>query len=196
VLRSGETSGTLYLDFLGWSGAANTTFHRPQSSSLPWPGPQMWRDAWVNAVDQWEKWHGDSFRIIQNEGRGLITTGAREWTDSRVPATIRPALIKSGGLAVRVQGLTRLYALQLTEQKTARLLKACEGQETVLAEVPFDWDFWQSYEFQLEARGNHLVGKIDGVTLEATDTDQPFLEGSIGLVVEVGHMMANAVRVE
>jgi hypothetical protein len=40
-----------------------------------------------------------------NEGRGLITTGLWEWDDYAINARIRQSLMKSGGLAVCVQGL-------------------------------------------------------------------------------------------
>ena len=40
----------------------------------------MWRRAWVNGVD--ELWtFVESFRLMQNEGRGLIIQGTRDWAE-------------------------------------------------------------------------------------------------------------------
>ena len=66
--------GKLYLDTLTWDGTPNVVFTRPKNSNLSGPGPHIWRDAWANGIDYWQV-KGDSFRIVQNEGRGLICTG-------------------------------------------------------------------------------------------------------------------------
>jgi hypothetical protein len=121
----------------------------------------MWRQAWVNAVDQWDKWWSEPFRLIQNQGRGLISTGTRQWTDYRLSAPIRPAMLKSGGLAVRVQGLRRFYSLLFTADKKLRLLKVVDDQETVLAEETFEWQLWQTYHLSLEVKGERLRAWVE-----------------------------------
>ncbi|MBI4927780.1 MAG: ADP-ribosylglycohydrolase family protein, partial [Anaerolineae bacterium] len=108
-----ERAGTCYLDYLTWDGTPTTTFQRPSGGMLPLPGARIWRMAWVNALDQWDIWFPDAFRLSQNEGRGLLITGTREWRDYRVSAVIRPTVVKAGGIAARVQGQRRFYALQL-----------------------------------------------------------------------------------
>ena len=189
-------AGMIFVDYLTWDGAARTTFAPPQGSKLPNPGPQVWRMGWVNAMDQWEKW-GAPFRLIQNEGRGLITTGTREWADYRVTANVRPALLKAGGLAARVQGQQRFYALELVEGGKVRLRKVYEGQETVLAEAECAWQLWQPCELSLEVKGSRLRGWAGGkLALEYEDKDNPLREGAMGLVVEEGHLMTDAVSVE
>ena len=190
-----EAQGVVYLDYLTWAGAPKVTFERPEGEQA---GAGMWRANWVNAVDQWDWGRREAFRLIQNEGRGMISTGTREWSDYRVTAKIRPALVRAGGLAARVQGLRRYYALELTQTGLARLVKMDEGKLRVLAEQPCAWELWHEYTLSLAVEGDHLRGWLDGeLLLEAQDTrTAPFLSGGVGLVVEEGHLMTEAVRVE
>lgn len=188
--------GTLYLDYLTWEGTPDTIFDRPYRSQQPVGRSSAWRMAWVNAVDQWEHWSNEPFRLIQNAGRGMITTGTREWQDYRVSTVVRPALLKTGGLAARVQGLLRFYALQLTNHKTIRLLRIFDGVEEVLAETPCDWQLWQPIELSLEVKGSHLQAWVaEKQVFDLKDPNTPLTEGAIGLVLEEGHMIAEAVKI-
>ncbi len=187
--------GTAYLDYLTWLGAPDVVFATPAGAS-PWHGDQNWRKPWVQAVDQWEGWGGEGLRIIQNDGRGLLITGCREWQDYTVSAQIRPTLLASGGIAARVQGLKRFYALELVNGGQVRLLKALDG-ETVLAEAPFAWELWQPYEMTLEVQGSHLRGWIAGQLLfDVEDTSHPLTGGGVALTVVEGHLMTAAVQVQ
>jgi hypothetical protein len=189
-----NTPGKIYLDYLTWDGAPNLVFSRPKNSSISFPGPHLWRKAWANGVDQWEIW-GVSFRLVQNEGRGLITCGTREWTDYRISATLTPALLKSGGLAARVQGMQRFYSLQFVEGGKVRLLKALDG-DTVLAEVPFAWDYWTSYAMALEVQGNRLRAWLEGkLVFDLEDPQRPLTSGGIAIVVEEGQLLTDAIEV-
>jgi hypothetical protein len=186
--------GKVYLDYLTWDGTPSVVFSRPKNSSIPLPGPHLWRKAWANGVDQWETW-GASFRMVQNEGRGLVTCGTREWTDYCISATLTPALLKSGGLAARVQGLTRFYSLQFVEGGKLRLLKALDG-DTVLAETPFAWDYWKPYAMSLEVQGSHLRAWVEGkLVFDLVDKHRPLTSGGIALVVEEGQLLTDAIEV-
>ncbi len=189
--------GSIYLDSLTWDGVARTTFSRPGGTAAGATGPQLWRMMWVNAVQQWDRWWREPFRLIQNEGRGLITSGLREWRDYRVSAALRPAMCKAGGLAIRVQGQQRYYALELSGAKSLRLMRMFEGELTVLAEMPFNWQPWQAYPLMLEVRGERLTAWLDDrQVFEVQDAASPLLEGAFGLVVEEGHIMTDAIRIE
>jgi hypothetical protein len=182
-------SGTLYLDYLTWDGAPDVVLSRPDYAG------SMWRHAWVNGVDEFVSW-AEAYRLIQNEGRGLLIHGTRAWTDYRVSAVITPHMVKATGLAARVQGMRRYYALLLCNDGKARLVKALDG-ETILAEKDFPWQFGGSYEFSLQVAGNHLQAGIDGQTLFAVDDgDRPLTGGGIALVCEEGRMATNAVQVQ
>jgi ADP-ribosylglycohydrolase len=191
-----EQAGVIYLDYLGWSGSPHIQFKRPQNSTLAWPGPKAWRCAWVNGIDQWDPGWGEAFRIIQNEGRGLIMSGTREWKDYRVSAEITPVLLNLAGIAARVQGMRRFYALVLTADAKIRLVKALDGDQ-VLAEASFSWEHLQPVAMALEVKGAHLRGWVDGkLVLEAEDTHDPLTGGGIGLVVEDGHLFTKEIKVE
>ncbi len=99
----------------------------------------MWRKAWVNGVDIFgERWWPDPYRLVQNEGRGLLMQGTCEWIDYQANSTVTIHLAKAAGIAARVQGLRRYYAILLCDDGKARLIKALDG-DNVLAEVDFPW---------------------------------------------------------
>jgi len=186
--------GKVYLDFLTWDGTPNVIFSQPKNSSIPFPGPTLWRKAWANGVDQWDEW-GGAFRVVQNAGRGLITCGTREWMDYRVSATLTPTLLKSGGLAARVQGMRRFYSLQFVEGGKVRLLKALDG-DTVLAEAPLAWECWKAYTLALEVEGSRLRAWVEGkLVFDLQDSHQPLTSGGIALVIEEGQIMTDAIEV-
>ena len=187
--------GTVYLDYMKWEGAADTTFGRPEGIQIKPNNPNLWSQAWVCAVDTWERNGKYAFRIGQNEGCGLITTGLREWDDYYISARIQPSLMKSGGLAVHVQGLHRYYAFQLSNQKMIQLIRVLESREAVLTEVHFEWQPWNSYDLALEVEGNHFQGWVDGhLVVDFVDPDTAIASGAIGLCVEEGFLITNSVK--
>jgi len=186
--------GRVYLDWLDWSGEPDVTFVRPPGRTLP-NFPLLYRRAWANAVDHWDYWWNQPFRIIQDSGRGMISTGTRDWKNYTASARVTAAKFHAGGIAVRVQGLRRYYALLLVEENKLRLVKML-NDERILAERDFAWDIWRPYDLRLEADGSRLRAWIDGqIALEAEDSDDPLSGGGVALVVERGHLAAPAVRV-
>lgn len=185
-----NANGTLYLDYLTWDGAPEVVLTRPEYRGT------MWRRAWVDGVDQYEQGLRASFCLIQNEGTGLLATGAREWTDYRVSATVTAQMVKAGGICARVQGMCRYYALLLDCDGSARLVKALDGN-TSLAEASFPWEFERSYELALEVRGNRIQGWIDGrQVVDVEDGDRPLTGGGVALLCEEGVLSTDAVRVQ
>jgi hypothetical protein len=192
--EKGAAACRLTLDRLGWSGSPMVEFRRPQRSEGGYA--ELWRRAWVNAVDHWENRFNHAFRIIQDRGRGMLITGARDWQDYRVSAQITSAMFASGGIAARVQGLERYYALELVRGGSVRLLKALDG-ERILGETEFDWRIWQPYDLALEVRGAQLRGWVDGnLVFDLVDDQRPLLGGGIALTVTEGHLASHAVRVD
>jgi hypothetical protein len=184
-----HANGTLYLDYLTWDGVPLVTLRRPAVEAT------MWRHAWVDGVDQYEHRWPESFRLAQNEGRGLLITGTREWTDYSVEATIRPHLVKNAGIAARVQGMRRFYALLLGVDGKVRLVKALDGDK-VLAEDSHDWRFGGDYTLRLVVQGQTIAGYVDGrEVLSAVDSERPLTGGGIALVIEEGRMSTEEVRV-
>jgi ADP-ribosylglycohydrolase len=184
-----EADGTIYLEDLTWTGEPRVTFVRPQT------GGTMWQRAWVTGVDLFDLHGPEAYRIIQNEGTGLLMTGTREWSNYSVTAALRPQLIDNGGIAARVQGLRRYYALILAPDGKARLIKALDGV-TVLAEISYDWQPETEYLLRLDVRGTHLTGWINGQRLlQAEDHGMPLSSGGIGLLVREGCIVAARVSV-
>jgi hypothetical protein len=155
----------------------------------------MWHAAWVNGVDQCERWWPESFRLAQNEGRGLLIQGAREWRNYTVSAPINLHLARAAGLAARVQGMRRYYALLLTAEGEARLVRVCDG-ETVLARAAFPWRCGSTHEFALRVDGARLTATIDGQQLfDLEDPGSPLDGGGVALVCEEGRIACEAVTV-
>ena len=190
-LECGEgASGRLFLDYLTWEGAPDTILTRPTG------GGTMWQRAWVNGVDQFEGRWQEPFRIVKNEGTGLISQGGDDWTDYTAEAPVTVRLAESVGLAARVGGLRRYYALLLTESGSAQLVRVRDCSN-VLAETPFAAVRDRSYLLRLEVRGSTISGSIDGKRLFSVTDDgvQALRSGGIGLVATNGCQSADWVRV-
>lgn len=189
-------SGNLYLDYLTWHGEPDVIFGRPFGSLKRWEPPLVWRRAWVDAMDVWEPWWEEPYRLVQNEGRGLIIQGTREWKNYELEATITPWLMEAGGIAARVQGLKRFYALQLVKGKKVRLIKAMDG-DTVLAEKFFEWEVYQSYSLRLQVSGTRIIAWVNGQRLfDVIDDCDPLLSGGVAYVVDTGHIGSHAMQVK
>ena len=192
VASDSRADGSIYLDYLTWSGSPSVAFHRPLT------GGNAWQRAWVNAVDNVHfTGHGQNLcRVIQNQGTGLLIQGTREWQDYAFSATVRPHLAASTGIAVCVQGQKRYYALLLCNDQKLRLVKELDGR-TVLAEQAIDWQLGQEYALALQTTGAQLVAEVDGHTVfEIDDPMRPLLSGSVALVCAEGRVEFGSVSVE
>ena len=185
-----RADGTVYLDYLRWDGEPNVVFTRPPDNG------EMWHMAWVNGVDQCERWWPESFRLAQNEGRGLLIQGGREWRNYTVSGAINLHLARAAGIAARVQGLRRYYALLLTSDSEAQLVRVCDG-ETVLARAAFLWQHGSTHDFTLRVEGARLLASIDGQQLfDVEDAGSPLDGGGVALVCEEGRISCEAVTVQ
>ncbi len=188
-------SGRLHLDYLRWDGTPNVNLTRPFGLKGSADTSQAWRRAWVDAVDQWDPSCSQAFCLVQNDGRGLIMQGTRDWQDYEVEADITPWLVEAAGIGARVQGLRRFYALQLAAGKRVRLLKALDGDQ-VLAEQSFDWDLHRTYQMKLQVAGSRVRAWIDSLPLfEVEDRRNPLLGGAVAYVVDRGHIRSRGMRV-
>ncbi len=185
-----RADGTIYLDSLGWHGEPNAIFGRSE------PDGMMWRRAWVEAVDRADKRYPEDYRIVQNQGTGLLITGSRTWRNYAMTATVEPGLSERSGLAIRVQGLRRYYAVLFTTQGQVQLIKALNG-ETILATQSFFWQRAGQYTIRFEANGSSLTVFIDNaLVFKLTDQQNPLLEGGIALLVTEGRLSSRTVQVQ
>jgi len=199
--QAGFSAGSLYLDLLTWEGEPKVTLRRAEK------GGSMWRQAWVNAVDQYRAVYPEAFRLVQNRGRGMLIHGTQEWRDYRVSAGITPHMVRSGGIAARVQGLRRYYALLLAPQSRLRLVKLADGGagptgEQVLAETELSWQPRETYDLALEVTGDsrhgtRLQGWVDGRRIfDLRDDSAPLEHGAVALVCEAGTLACEVVRIQ
>lgn len=184
-----RAKGAVYLDWLGWEGEPDVVFQRPAH------GGQMWRRAWVDAVDYWGDNFAEAFRLAHNRGTGMVSTGTREWRDYEVGATLTPWLGAACGLAARVQGLRRYYALLLMAGGQARLVRMYDT-ESVLAEAPLQVEWGRPYHLRLRVTGRCLQAFLDGRPLfDLEDSASPLAGGGIGLLCAEGCLSADSVAV-
>jgi hypothetical protein len=127
-----RADGTVYLDTQTWDGEPDVYLGLPAGEG----SRQMWRRAWVDGVDGMGWDCPEVYRLVQNEGTGLLIQGTREWRDIRVSCEMAIHVAKAAGIGLRVQGLGRYYALLLCQDGKARLVKALDGQQ-VLGETGF-----------------------------------------------------------
>ena len=175
--------GTLYLDTLDWHGAPSATLTRV--------GGSMWSRAWVNGVDQYWPRYPESFRLVHNRGTGLLLHGARDWQNYRVGADVTPHLVRRAGIAARVQGMKRYYALVLTNSGKAQLVRELDGT-TVLAECDCALELYRTYRMELAVADARLVGSIDGEEVLSAE-DSALASGGIALLVDEGRTATQAV---
>ena len=187
VIRSAHSSeGIAYLDYLTWDGTPNVVFHRTEGTS--------WKSQWVCGLSEHATW-GEPFRLVQNEGTGLLITACREWTDYRVECSVTPHLMVTGGIAARVQGMRRYYALELVRGGGIRLVKSLDG-DSILAESRFDWCLGETHSLAMEVSENRIVGFVDGAKIvEVEDTHRPLTGGGIALILSEGRMATTEVRI-
>jgi ADP-ribosylglycohydrolase len=189
-----RADGAVYLDCLTWDGSPDVVFAHPAD------GGTMWRRAWVNAADYFGGAVFEPYRVVHDEGVGLVIQGTREWTDYRVSADVTPHLVKSAGIAARVQGMRRYYALLLCRDAvdsstTLRLVKVLDG-DTVLAEADFAWTFGETYDLTLEVVGTTIRAYSGGRQYFAVeDADRPLTGGGVALVCEEGRTATHTVTV-
>lgn len=190
-ISSGQAvDGSIYLDYMKWEGAPNLILRRPE-----YPGT-MWRRAWINGIDEYNPRYTEAFRLVQNEGTGLLIQGTREWADYQVSSEITPHMVKSAGIGARVQGMRRYYGLLLGPEGKAQLVKALDGV-TILDEKDIGWRLRSSYDLRLQVTGTRLQGWVNGQQLfDLIDEDRPLEGGAIGLICEEGRMATEQVVVK
>jgi hypothetical protein len=162
----------------------------------------MWQRGWVDGLDHLEWRWPEPYRLVQNYDRGLLIQGTREWKDYRVSADVTPHLVKAAGIAARVQGMRRYYALLLGRDgadaghPNVRLVKVLDG-DTVLAETDLPWSFGATYDLSLEVMGSRLRAWIGGQQVfEVEDNERSLTGGGVALVCEEGRTATQGVRVQ
>lgn len=180
---SSSYKGTVWLDSLSWTGVPNMVLRKPSQEPC-----EFWHRAWVNGADNFSK---SSFVIAQSQGEGIIIYGTREWDNYSV--TVPEFMIKLGspaGLAIRVQGLNRYYAVTFTDDKRINIVKAHDADRIKLASVAFPWELDHKYRIMLTARGHTIHARVDNVEVQAADSQ--YKGGGFGLIATDGCVSADS----
>mgnify|MGYP001158952120 FL=1 len=192
--------GSFILNFLNFDGEAKQIFRRPDHITEYKRGEetkegyygQIWRHAWVPAIDKWEE-RGKNFRICQNIGRGLIFTGTDIWKNYTVSSKIILQSVSSGGLVSRVQGVRRYYGFELSTNNKLIISKMFYNN-TILKEIDFDVEFFKEYNLKMEVKGNKISGYVDdNLVLEVEDSNNILDNGGAGLVVADGTLVSDEI---
>ena len=121
--------------------------------------------------------------------------GGGDWRDYVVKSTIMPRLGRSFGLAARVRGLRRYYAFVLAGNQSARILRR-SGEEVLLSETHFRWEFEQPYEVKLDVSGMEIAGSVDGKEILTVKDTLPGVDsGGFGYVCEEGLVLSDELTV-
>lgn len=179
--------GRVYVDYLTWGGAPDTTFRQPAHDG------RVWRRAWVDHVHHYGSREYAAYVLSHNEGSGLLMQGTRDWDNYGLRVVITSNLMTSGGIAARVQGLNRYYALLLCDDGKARLVRKLDEQIT-LAEADFTCEWNTPYELALQVSGDQLQGWINGQRLLQAQ-DNTLTAGGVALICTDGTILCDAVQV-
>ncbi|WP_312946911.1 ADP-ribosylglycohydrolase family protein [Superficieibacter sp.] len=186
----GTASGQILIDWLRWDGTPTLTLSKPQGESDFW-----WR-SWVNGVDLVSRHYAGRIRISKEYDEGLLIHGTRQWQDYRVQSTITLHLGEYGGLAFRVQGMRRYYAVQITCDRKCQLVRVRDNARTVLAEQAIGDIYEREIVLDVLAEGSLITATVDGMTLQAQDAGRDRLaDGGAGLMICAGALSTDAIHI-
>ena len=181
IFSEPAVSGTVFLDWLTWTGTPTVTFRRPAA------GGSAWARAWVNAASDAHFGVPPErlCRLVDNHGTGLLLTGEWEWADYTVSTDVSPHLCRRAGLAAAVRGLRRYAALVLDEDKGIRLIEQRDDTRRVLAESSVTWHEERPVSLSLTMTAAGITARVNDETLTASGAGLP-TRGGIGLLVDQG----------
>jgi ADP-ribosylglycohydrolase len=190
---TGHITATVYLESLSYSGSPRMTLKRPAAAQSDWSQPQLgkpcqfWTRAWIDNLSTFHTMFPNaSFNLAQDRGEGILITGTRDWINYKVTIPNFRIKVGSAGLAVRVQGLNRYYALLFkADRKTVALIKARDTSRTELATASYQWELDEGYNVTVSVEGRNITVVLSGEkVLEAQDSD--YSGGGIGALLVDG----------
>lgn len=186
--------GAIYMDWLGWTGLPETTLGKPENGG----SAQAWRRAWVDAAQRFLP--GSPYRIVQDQGTGLVTQGCSHWSDYSIHGDVRAHLADGIGLVAAVRGLRRHVSLILSPDGVARLIWTYDDQVTTLSETSLKWKLDHSYQLtvSVHAEGRITASIDDGSDLRFLEGNVPMecARGAVGLALTVGNGYFGPLRIE
>lgn len=180
IISHTPMNGSVLVDWLTWSEAPAVSFRRPSEGTV-------WKRAWVNAADHFDVDGlpaGQTYRIIQNHGTGIVTQGETTWTGYTASTKISPRLSSRAGLLACVHGLTRYVALLLDHDRHVRLVEQHDREQRVLAEWEAVWEFGGHYEASITITAAGISAAFNGAVIEAAPSR--YKDGAVGMLVDTG----------
>ncbi|XXH02040.1 hypothetical protein Hte_008405 [Hypoxylon texense] len=202
-----KLDGTIWLDSLGWTGVPKLALKASDGNVGDWK--QFYKASFVNGADVFDISSG-KFVVAQDDGEGIVTYGTREWTDYRVVfenftiSMNNPG--KTAGVAVRVRGLNRYYALRFLRAETsclksgwcAVLTKVFDEQHIELARAHFYSMQYTPHCITLEVQGSRILARIkrdSGYEIELKAYDDQYKGGGIGLIVKATSVIVQSIEI-
>ena len=103
---------------------------------------------------------------------------------------------KAFGLAARVQGMRRFYALLLENPNRAALVRVYDDDVTRLAGCELEWSVDINYTFDLQIQDNVLRASLNDIQLfEVEDEDTRLDCGAIAYLVEEACVLSASVEI-
>ena len=197
-LSSGRRiGGAVRLRSLDWSGAPRA-YSMAESMTLspdltPWTTNTPWLRAFLQSARHVAPDYTTTFSLSHPDDNGLITIGTRDWADYRVSSQITLVGQRTAGLVARARGHRRYYAA-VYQGGEAQIWRRRDADCAILArqrcEIPFD----EPLEFAFSLCGDQLEFAIEGQHLLRA-TDDQFVSGGAGFIVEEGGYLANGFMV-
>lgn len=185
-----RADGAVLVDYMRFDGTPDMVLQRPSGDG------DFWRKAWVNGVSFFSRNFPASFRISQSDGEGLIAHGTRDWTDYAVETRLLIHLGNHAGVALRVQGLRRYYAVRVTRADKIEIVRVRDETVTVLAEQDYTFAFERPVAIAARAEGRKITAVVDGIAISATDDSaEAICDGGIGLIVHEGAVSADRISI-
>lgn len=123
-------------------------------------------------------------------------TGHINWDDYECEFKFTPITGQHHYINFRVQGAIRSYAAGFYGDGTFALLKNDNGYKE-LVKKDYKWQCNKEYIVKIKVQSNNIIVYLDGEKLiEYADTQQPYLNGCIGLSVEkTSHCALSEIKV-
>ena len=190
-------AGDVTLRTMDWNGPPTRFAQNGVLMQGMWDLSPFWAKAFVSSAKVFTPNLNYTYVISHDEENGLATIGTREWTDYTVTSTVKLSLHKQGGLVARSRGHRRYYAAVLRGGDTLAIIKRRDGEETVLASIPFAYDEFTPYQLAFTVNGRTLRAQASGVAVECTDdSGTAYTAGAAGFLIDYGAMFINGFLVE
>ncbi|KAI0595064.1 ADP-ribosylation/Crystallin J1 [Biscogniauxia sp. FL1348] len=181
---------TVWVDYVRWDGAPELVLE-PETDTAA--RGDFWRRSFVDGADMFRA--RGRFSVAQDHGEGIVGYGTREWRSYE--AVFNGFVVNIGGpcgVAVRVQGLNRYYALWFTSDKSVALVKALDEERIEMAKAEFDWELDTPYTIVVEAVGHEISARVVG-HLQLIASDHSYKGGGIGLVATDGSIAVESIKI-